>query len=66
MVGASTVKSVLGLVAILAVAYLVVVLLFRLFEHQFIYFPNYPGRLSGDWQPRACRYKTFGCGRPMA
>ncbi len=52
MVGASTVKSVLGLVAILAVAYLVVVLLFRLFEHQFIYFPNYPGRLSGDWQPR--------------
>ena len=48
---ASAVRSVLGLVATLVAAYLAVLLLFRLFENRFIYFPNYPDRLSGDWQP---------------
>lgn len=39
------------LVGTLGVAYLAVLVLFRLFENRFIYFPNYPGRLSGDWRP---------------
>jgi fermentation-respiration switch protein FrsA (DUF1100 family) len=47
----SGVKSVLGLVTMMAVAYLVILFLFRVFENRFIYFPNYPGRLSGDWRP---------------
>ena len=33
------------------VAYLAVLLLLRLFEKQFIFFPSFPGRLSGDWKP---------------
>jgi fermentation-respiration switch protein FrsA (DUF1100 family) len=33
------------------VTYLVVLLLLRVFEHRLIFFPDYPGRLSGDWQP---------------
>ncbi len=44
-------KAVLGLVATLVLAYLVILLLFRVFESRLIYFPNYPGRLSGDWRP---------------
>ncbi len=36
----------------LAVGYLCVLLLLRVFESRLIYFPNYPGRLAGDWQPR--------------
>jgi fermentation-respiration switch protein FrsA (DUF1100 family) len=39
------------LVVTLLVAYLMVLALFRLFENRLIYFPNYPGRLSGDWRP---------------
>jgi len=39
-------------VAALVVAYVAILLLFRLFEDRLIYFPNRPGRLSGDWQPR--------------
>jgi hypothetical protein len=35
------------------VAYLVVLLLVRMFESRLIFFPNYPGRLEGDWHPRA-------------
>jgi fermentation-respiration switch protein FrsA (DUF1100 family) len=35
----------------LAIAYFCVLLLLRIFESHLIYFPNYPGRLAGDWQP---------------
>ena len=35
------------------VAYLVVLLLVRMFESRLIFFPNYPDRLEGDWHPRA-------------
>ena len=35
------------------VAYLLVLLLVRMFESHLIFFPNYPGRLEGDWHPRA-------------
>ena len=46
-----SVKSVLNIAVTLLVAYLVVMVLLRLFEKQFIFFPNYAGRLSGNWEP---------------
>jgi fermentation-respiration switch protein FrsA (DUF1100 family) len=36
----------------IVVAYCVVLLLARVFENHFIFFPNYPGRLTGEWAPR--------------
>jgi fermentation-respiration switch protein FrsA (DUF1100 family) len=41
----------LRLLITLAIAYSVILLLARLFGDRLIYFPNYPGRMSGDWQP---------------
>lgn len=35
----------------LAIVYLVLVLLLVVFEKSFIFFPNYPARLGGDWHP---------------
>ena len=35
----------------LAIAYAAILLLVRLFADRLIYFPNYPGRLTGDWHP---------------
>ncbi|MDP9338652.1 MAG: alpha/beta hydrolase [Acidobacteriota bacterium] len=32
--------------------YLLVLLLVRVFESRLIFFPDYPGRMSGDWKPR--------------
>src|SRR5467141_5036842 len=37
----------------IVVAYLLVLALVRMFESHLIFFPNYPGRLDGDWHPRA-------------
>lgn len=34
------------------VAYAIALILLRLFEPHFIFFPNYPDRLGGDWNPR--------------
>ena len=34
------------------VAYVLLLVLVRLFERRMIFFPNYPGRLEGDWHPR--------------
>ncbi len=45
-------KRMLGYVATLVVSYLVLLALVRLFEEKLIFFPDYPGRLSGDWRPR--------------
>lgn len=39
--------------AALVAAYLVILLLARVFENNLIFFPNFPGRLTGDWQPPA-------------
>jgi len=36
----------------IVVAYLLVLALVRMFESHLIFFPNYPGRLDGDWHPR--------------
>jgi fermentation-respiration switch protein FrsA (DUF1100 family) len=35
------------------VAYLLVLVLVRIFEPRLIFFPNYPDRLDGDWHPQA-------------
>ena len=35
----------------IVVAYLLVLALVRMFESHLIFFPNYPGRLDGDWHP---------------
>src|SRR5207248_10990429 len=34
------------------VAYVLLLVVTRLLEHRVIFFPNYPGRLEGDWHPR--------------
>ncbi len=34
------------------VTYFLVLVLVRMFESRLIFFPNYPGRLDGDWHPR--------------
>jgi uncharacterized protein len=34
------------------VAYVIALVAVRLFESHLIFFPNYPGRLEGDWHPR--------------
>ena len=33
-------------------AYVLLLVLLRLFERRMIFFPDYPGRLEGDWHPR--------------
>jgi len=40
------------LLAAVAFAYLLILLIFRVFEHRLIFFPDYPNRLGGDWQPK--------------
>jgi uncharacterized protein len=34
------------------VGYVIALCMIRVFESRFIFFPNYPGRLDGDWNPR--------------
>lgn len=36
----------------LVFAYVLVLVLVRVFESRLIFFPDYPGRLEGDWHPR--------------
>lgn len=43
----------LNLILTNLVAYVLVLALVRMFESRLIFFPNYPGRLDGDWHPRA-------------
>lgn len=40
------------LLRILAIAYLAILILARVFESRLIFFPNDPGRLDGDWHPQ--------------
>jgi uncharacterized protein len=35
------------------IAYALVLVLVRTFESRLVFFPNYPGRLEGDWHPRS-------------
>src|SRR5947209_17607191 len=39
------------LLAAVVFAYLLILLIFRGFEQRLIFFPDYPSRLGGDWQP---------------
>jgi fermentation-respiration switch protein FrsA (DUF1100 family) len=48
----SSTTRILNLLLTIVVAYLIVLVLFRLFESRLIFFPNSPGRLEGDWLPR--------------
>ena len=41
----------LNLLVTIAIAYAIVLLLIRVFESRFTFFPNMPGRLEGDWHP---------------
>jgi fermentation-respiration switch protein FrsA (DUF1100 family) len=45
-------KRVSTLLISILVAYILVLALIRVFERRFVFFPNYPGRLTGDWNPR--------------
>lgn len=40
-----------GFFIAIVVAYLLILLLVRIFESKLIFFPDYPGRLEGDWHP---------------
>lgn len=45
-------KRMLRLLVSVFVGYILVLLLVRVFEARFVFFPDYPGRLAGDWNPR--------------
>ncbi len=45
-------KRLLGYAVAIVVGYLLILLLVRVFEPKLIFFPDYPGRLSGEWRPR--------------
>jgi fermentation-respiration switch protein FrsA (DUF1100 family) len=45
-------RRALRLLALVLVAYVLALGLMRLFESRLVFFPNYPGRLLGDWAPR--------------
>jgi fermentation-respiration switch protein FrsA (DUF1100 family) len=42
-----------SLLTSIAIGYVVVLVLVRIFEPRLIFFPNYPDRLAGDWNPRS-------------
>src|SRR5262249_48766818 len=42
----------LDLLLTILIAYVIVLLIVRIFESHFIFFPNTPSRLDGDWHPR--------------
>lgn len=47
----SAASRTLNFILVLVVAYIIVLALLRVFESHFIFYPNYPGRLEGDWKP---------------
>lgn len=49
---ASVSSRIVGYAAAIVIAYLMILLLARIFESKLIFHPDYPGRLTGDWQPR--------------
>ena len=52
MTGASVLKRMRLLLPAVAFAYLLILLIFRFVENRLIFFPDYPSRLGGDWQPK--------------
>jgi len=45
-------QRILRLLIYALIGYILVLVLVRIFEARFVFFPDYPGRLSGDWHPR--------------
>src|ERR1700687_943891 len=45
-------KRMAEILATFVLAYCAILFFIVLFENRFIYFPQIPGRLSGDWSPR--------------
>lgn len=43
----------MSLLLTLLIGYLIALLTLRVFESHLLFFPDYPGRLEGDWHPRA-------------
>ena len=41
-----------SLLITLLIGYLIALLALRVFESHLLFFPDYPGRLEGDWHPR--------------
>jgi uncharacterized protein len=41
----------LNIILLLLVAYVAALAVLRIFESRFLFYPNYPGRLEGDWKP---------------
>jgi len=50
-------KRLLGLVIALLVAWLLILILVWIFEARLIFFPDYPDRMAGDWNPRALPFQ---------
>jgi uncharacterized protein len=50
-------KSLPTLFISLVVAWLLILILARLFKARLIFFPDYPGRMAGDWNPRALPFE---------
>jgi uncharacterized protein len=44
-------KRLLRILAMLAIGYVSLLLLLRIFESNLVFFPDLPGRLDGDWHP---------------
>jgi fermentation-respiration switch protein FrsA (DUF1100 family) len=44
-------KRMLGYLVAILITYLCLLVVLRVFENRLIFFPDIPGRLSGDWQP---------------
>jgi fermentation-respiration switch protein FrsA (DUF1100 family) len=45
-------ERILRFVILLLASYALAILGLRVFERHFVFFPNYPGRLAGNWAPR--------------
>jgi uncharacterized protein len=45
-------RRIVSFVLTLLIGYLIALVVVRLFESHLIFFPDYPGRLEGDWHPR--------------
>jgi hypothetical protein len=46
-------KRVLEYLVVILITYVSLLVVLRIFENRLIYFPDTPGRLDGDWHPRA-------------
>ena len=50
-------KRLLGLLIAILVAWLLILILVRIFEARLIFFPDYPNRMAGDWNPHGLPFQ---------